>query len=93
MAMLSAQPVFILRDVLQDLSNQRIVAPGYTCLQDMVERTVTTERLRLTRLFDEALTPEVERPWALAPDDDIAQLPAGGEKKSALSVLRLIRVH
>jgi hypothetical protein len=61
MAMLSAQPVFILREVLQYLSNQRIVAPGYTYLQDMVGRTVSTERLRLTRLLDLALTPELER--------------------------------
>ena len=61
MAMLSAQPVFILREVLQYLSNQRIVAPGYTYLQDMVGRTVSTERLRLTRLLDRALTPELER--------------------------------
>jgi TnpA family transposase len=61
MAMLSAQPVFILREVLQYLSNQLIVAPGYTYLQDMVGRTVATERLRLTRLLDRALTPELER--------------------------------
>jgi TnpA family transposase len=61
MAMLSAQPVFILREVLQYLSNQRIVVPGYTYLQDMVGRTVSTERLRLTRLLDRALTPELER--------------------------------
>jgi TnpA family transposase len=60
-AMLSAQPVFILREVLQYLSNQRIVAPGYTYLQDMVGRTVSMERLRLTRLLDRALTPELER--------------------------------
>ena len=29
-AMLSTQPIFILRDALQYLTNQRIVAPGYT---------------------------------------------------------------
>jgi hypothetical protein len=46
---------------LQYLSNQRIIAPGYTYLQDMVGRTVSTERLRLTRLLDLALTPELER--------------------------------
>ena len=60
-AMLSAQPVFILREALQYLTNQRIVTPGYTYLQDMVGRTVSTERLRLTRLLDRALTPELER--------------------------------
>jgi TnpA family transposase len=60
-AMLSAQPVFILREVLQYLAHQRIVAPGYTYLQDMVGRTVSGERLRITRLLGRALTPEVER--------------------------------
>ncbi len=60
-AMLSAQPVFILREALQYLVHRRIVAPGYTYLQDMVGRTVAAERLRLTRLLDRALTPELER--------------------------------
>jgi hypothetical protein len=60
-AMLSTQPVFILREVLQHLIHQRIVAPGYTYLQDMVGRTVTSERLRVTSLLGQALTPEIER--------------------------------
>ena len=59
-AMLSAQPVFILQEVLQFMAQRRIVAPGYTYLQDMVGRTVSGERLRITRLLDRALTPEVE---------------------------------
>ena len=60
-AMLSSQPVFILREVLQHLVQQRIVAPGYTYLQDMVGRAISGERLRITRLLGRALTPEVER--------------------------------
>jgi hypothetical protein len=60
-AMLSAQPVFILREVLQHLVHQRTVAPGYTYLQDMVGRTVSSERLRVTSPLGRALTPEVER--------------------------------
>ncbi len=39
MAMLSAQPVFILREALQYLAQRRIVAPGYTYLQDMGDRS------------------------------------------------------
>lgn len=35
-AMLSTHPVFILREAFKYLSNQRIVAPGYTTMQDMV---------------------------------------------------------
>jgi TnpA family transposase len=60
-AMLSAQPVFILREVLQHLVHRRIVAPGYTYLQDMVGRTVSGERLRITHLLGRSLTPAVER--------------------------------
>jgi Domain of unknown function (DUF4158) len=60
-AMMSAQPVFILQEVLQFMAQRRIVAPGYTYLQDMVGRTVSGERVRITRLLDQALTSEVER--------------------------------
>lgn len=60
-AKLSTQPVFILREVLQYLTNQRIVAPGYTYLQDMVGRIVSGERRRIIRLLGQALTPAVEQ--------------------------------
>lgn len=56
-AMLSTQPIFIMREVLQYLESQRIVIPGYTFLQDMVGRAVTSERNRITGLLDAALTP------------------------------------
>jgi hypothetical protein len=46
--MLSTQPIFILREALQYLTNQRIVVPGYTYLQDMVGRAVSGERQRIT---------------------------------------------
>jgi TnpA family transposase len=60
-ARLSTQPVFILREVLQYLTNQRIVAPGYTYLQDMVGRVVAAERRRIVRLLDRKLTPEIKQ--------------------------------
>jgi TnpA family transposase len=60
-AMLSTQPVFILREVLQYLVHQRVVAPGYTYLQSMVGQAVSGELLRVTRLLGRALTPAVER--------------------------------
>lgn len=59
-AMLSAQPVFIFQEILQFLSLKRIVPPGYTYLQDVVGRTVSLERLRITRLLGRTLTPEME---------------------------------
>jgi TnpA family transposase len=60
-AMLSTQPIFILREVLQYLAHQRVVVPGYTYMQSMVGQAVSGERLRITRLLDQALTPEVEK--------------------------------
>ena len=59
-AMLSTQPVYILREALQHLANQRIVAPGYTYLQDMVSRVITGERRRITDLLEQTMTPLVE---------------------------------
>src|ERR1039457_1695503 len=60
-AMLSAQPIFILREALQYLTHQRIVTPGYTYLQDMVGQTVSGELQRMTGLLSQSLTPEVEQ--------------------------------
>jgi len=56
-AMLSTQPIFILREALQYLTNQRIVAPGYTYLQDMIGRIVSGERRRMIHLLGQAMTP------------------------------------
>jgi TnpA family transposase len=60
-AMRSTQPIYILREMLQYLANRRIVAPGYTVLQDLVTRAVSHERRRVIRLLGQAITPEVEK--------------------------------
>lgn len=60
-ARLSTQPIYILREALQHLSNQRVVAPGYTFLQDLVGRSVTAERKRITHLLGQALTPSLTK--------------------------------
>ncbi|MBS3962875.1 MAG: Tn3 family transposase [Methylomonas sp.] len=60
-AMLSTQPIYILRETLQYLTNQRLIAPGYTYLQDMVSRVVTGERRRITSLLVKAMTPDVDK--------------------------------
>ncbi|WP_333879358.1 DUF4158 domain-containing protein [Methylobacter sp.] len=60
-AMLSTQPIYILRETLQYLTNQRLVAPGYTYLQDMVSRVATGERRRITGLLEKAMTPDVDK--------------------------------
>ena len=82
-AMLSAQPVFILREVLQHLVHRRIVAPGYTYLQDMVGRTVSGERLRITRLLGRSLTPvTVERQLEALLEADEGMYPESACSKS-----------
>jgi TnpA family transposase len=60
-AMRSTQPIYILREVLQYLATRRIVAPGYTFLQDLVSRVVTKERQRITHLLGQAITPDIEK--------------------------------
>jgi hypothetical protein len=55
-ARISSKPIYILRDLLQYLVEQRIVAPSYTVLQDIVGRALTAEQARLIRIADEHLT-------------------------------------
>jgi len=58
-ATLSTQPIFILREILQQLSINRVVAPSYSSLQDIVGKAVSGERARITGLLTEALTPDI----------------------------------
>jgi hypothetical protein len=55
-ARISSKPIYILRDLLQYLAEQRIVAPSYTVLQDIVGRALTPEQARLIRIAEEHLT-------------------------------------
>lgn len=57
-SMLSTQPLYIFRELLEYMQNERIIVPGYTFLQDLVGRAVTSERNRITKLLAENLTPE-----------------------------------
>jgi Domain of unknown function (DUF4158) len=59
-ARLSAQPVFLLREILQHLSQERIVAPAYGSLQDLVGRVVTSERDRIDQMLGRALRPAIQ---------------------------------
>jgi TnpA family transposase len=79
LARCSTQPLYILRETLQYLANRRIVAPGYTFLQDLVGRTVTEERQRLTQLLDQALTSTVTQRL-----DDLLQAKEGVYRISTL---------
>ena len=59
LAMLSTQPAFILRECLQHLKHERLVAPTYSFLQDMVGRVVAAERQRVSALLERALTKSI----------------------------------
>lgn len=75
-AMLSTQPIFILRESLQHLKHERIVAPTYSFLQDMVGRVVAAERQRVSALLKRALTKSIEQQLdaMLEADDSMYQV-------------------
>src|SRR5262249_26109765 len=77
-AMRSTQPIYILREALEHLTHQRVVAPGYSFLQDMVGRVVTAERKRITQRLDQVLTPAVAKPLEalLQADENIYRINA-----------------
>ena len=51
-----SKPVFVLYEMLHFLANQRIVAPGYTVLQDMVSNVLADEQQRLGQIIRNRLT-------------------------------------
>jgi TnpA family transposase len=56
-AMVCGKPVYIFRELLQYLAEQRIVAPGYSSLQDTVGKALTCEQQRLKTLVRQRLQP------------------------------------
>ncbi len=48
---LCSKPVYVCRHLLQYLTEQRIVAPGYTVLQDLVAEALTAEQGRLITIL------------------------------------------
>ena len=55
-ARISSKPVFVLHELFHLLANQRIVAPGYTVLQDIVSNALADEQQRLGRIIRNHLT-------------------------------------
>jgi len=76
LAMLSTQPAFILRECLQHLKHERIVAPTYSFLQDMVGRVVAAERQRVSALLERTLTKSITQQLdaMLEADDSMYQV-------------------
>jgi Domain of unknown function (DUF4158) len=55
-AMVSGKPVYIFRELLHYLEEHRLVAPGYSVLQDMVGKALTQEQHRWTTILRAHLT-------------------------------------
>lgn len=71
LAKLSTQPIYILRELLKHLDQQRIVVHLYTFLQDMIGRVVTAERHRITHQLSQLLPPRLANQLdALLGDED-----------------------
>ena len=51
MVRISAKPIYAFQALVQYLENHRVVAPGYSFLQDVVSRALGKERGRLTSLL------------------------------------------
>jgi TnpA family transposase len=56
-ARISSKPVYVFRALLATLAEQRIVAPGYTVLQDIVAAALREEQARLVAILRIHLTP------------------------------------
>ena len=52
---ISAKPIYVFQALVQYLETHRVVAPGYSILQDVVSRALGKERGRLTSLLDTRL--------------------------------------
>ena len=55
-ARIYSKPIYILRELLQYLTDQRWVAPGYTFFQDTIGQALLDEQLRLIRIVQNHLT-------------------------------------
>jgi len=53
---ISSKPVFVLYELLHFLANQRIVAPGYTVMQNIVSNALTNEQVRLGKAIQDHLS-------------------------------------
>jgi len=52
---ISAKPIYVFQALVQYLGTHRVVAPGYSFLQDIVSRALGKERGQLTSLLDTRL--------------------------------------
>ena len=58
LAQISSRPVYMFRELMAYLTRQRLVAPAYTVLQDMIGDVLQREKERLTTIAESHLTGE-----------------------------------
>jgi hypothetical protein len=95
-ATVSAKPIYIFRELMHFMAEQRIVAPGYTFMQDTVGQALTHEQERLTTILSQYLSPsDVENLNRLLEDSpglyEITQLKREPRDFSASEIKREIR--
>ncbi|MCF6247091.1 MAG: DUF4158 domain-containing protein [Desulfobacula sp.] len=55
---LSANPVFIFRELIEFVFKKKMTMPGYTTLQDIISKALTLEQQRIKRILKKGLSPE-----------------------------------
>lgn len=60
-AAISTHPVYLLREALQHLESQRIVAPSYSTLQDLIGAVLEREGMRVTQIMDAYMPADVRK--------------------------------
>ena len=95
-ATVSAKPIYIFRELLHYLAEQRIVAPGYTLMQDTIGQALTHEQERLTTILSHSLSAsDIEKLHRLVDDApglyEITQLKREPKDFSASEIKREIR--
>lgn len=95
-ATVSAKPIYIFRELMHFLAEQRLVAPGYTLMQDTIGQALTHEQERLTTILSHSLSSsDVERLHRLVDDApglyEITQLKREPKDFSASEIKREIR--
>ena len=55
----SSQPVYIFRELMQFLEQQRLILPGYSVIQETIGRAITYEQNRLSAVGRSSLTKEM----------------------------------
>ena len=56
MARISSRPIYIFRELMAYLTGQRLVAPGYTVMQEMIGNVLQREKERLIAIASSQLT-------------------------------------